>query len=357
MKTIKIGFAHFWPDFNPVDNLLLTLLRKRYDVQIVDLKDADYIFCSVFGEPYAYCNYPQIRIMWSGENYIPDLNLVDYAICPYPVEFLDRVVYFPMFAHHLRFRSLNSKPRNYSLDILKDKPYFANFIASHESEYGLRGNFFKQLCEYKKVESPGTYLNNRPDIEHFYWFEDSKSNFQRKCKFTLCFESTKSEGFITEKICDAFFADTIPVYYGSDTVKDVFNEKAFINVADYPDFDAVIEKIKELDNDDEKYLEMLRQPIFAEKENPESYLKELESFLYNIFDQPHEKAYRRSKVLSPLQHERFLNEARQALHNQGKPLFIIKQFLVLIPRTMKYLFSFFKRTAKKIIRTLFRKKQ
>ncbi len=356
MKTIKISFANFWPDFEPADNIILTLLKKRYDVQVVDAKDADYVFFSIFGSPYQYCDYPQVRIMWSGENYVPDFNLIDYAISPYPVQFLDRAVYFPMFAHHARFRSLHSKPRDYSLDILNDKPYFANFIASHESEYGIRGNFFKKLCEYKRVESPGTYLNNCPDIEHFYWFEDSKANFQRKCKFTLCFESTKSEGFITEKICDAFFADTIPVYYGSDTVKDIFNEKAFINAADYPDFDAVIEKIKEIDQDDEKYLEMLRQPIFAEKENPESYLQNLEDFLYNIFDQPYEKAYRRSKVHSPLRHEQFLNEARKSLHNQRRPLFIIKEFLLIIPRAIKRLISFFLRAFKKILRKIFRKK-
>ncbi len=309
MKTIKIAYVGFWGVFNPTDNILYEILKKHYDVQITAPEDAEYIICSVFGNEYNYCKYPQVRIMWSVENYIPDFNLVDYAICSYPLQFLDRSVYYPMYAQRSRFRSFKEKSRDYSLDILQSKPYFANFIASHESEYGIRGDFFKELCKYKKVESPGSYLNNRPDVERFWWASDEKPNFQRKCKFSLCFESTKNEGFVTEKIVDAFFADTIPVYYGSDTVKSIFNEKAFINVSDYPNFDAVIEKIKELDQDDEKYMEMLRQPILCENIDTDEYLVNLENFLCNIFDQSYEKAYRRSRVHAPKRHENFLLEA------------------------------------------------
>ena len=160
--------------------------------------------------------------------------------------------------------------------------------------------FFKKLCEYKRVESAGTYLNNMPNGETVRWKNDSKRQLQTKCKFTLCFESTKHEGFVTEKIVDAFYADTIPVYYGSDNVKDIFNPDAFINCSDYESFDAVIEKIKELDNDDEKYLEMLRQPIFKEDNFPQKKLQEFETYIKHIFDQPIDKSYRRSKVYSAL---------------------------------------------------------
>ena len=65
-----------------------------YDVQISD--EPDYIICDVGGaERYGYCKYPQIRIMYSGENYIPDFNLIDYSICPYPIQFGDRNFQLP----------------------------------------------------------------------------------------------------------------------------------------------------------------------------------------------------------------------------------------------------------------------
>ncbi len=310
MKTIKIKFVGFWQGFDYTNQHIYKILTKRYDVQVVE-NDPEYIICSVFGKPYEYCKYPQVRIMYVGENYIPDFNLVDYAIFNYPMTFQDRAFYFPFcldeFGH---CASLQSKDRNYSNDILKKKVHFANFIAGHESEHSLRGNFFKKLDrEYKRVESVGSHLNNQPDGKRVQWDNDSKREFQSKCKFTLCFESTKHEGFVTEKITDAFYADTIPIYYGSNNVKDIFNEKAFINCADYPDFESVLAKIKELDENDEKYMEMLRQPIFVNPNFVDDTFAAFEKYLCDIFDQPLENAYRRSRVYSPANFNLYLSEA------------------------------------------------
>ncbi len=310
MKTIKIHFDGFWKEYIPESSLIVKILSDHYQVSIEENpEDADYIFCSIFGRLYQFCKCKGVRIFLSAENYTPDFNLVDYSICPYPIEFLDRCVYKPVcFDDEGHFLSLQDKDRNYPDSILKEKEYFGNFIASHESEHNIRGDFFKKLCEYKRVESPGTYLYNMPEPVSVSHWDDSKIRFQRKCKFTLCFESTKHEGFVTEKITDAFYADTIPVYYGSDTVKDIFNPKAFINCSDYPNFDAVIEHIKELDQDDEKYLEMLRQPIFNQPKTPEQFYRNLENYLLHIFEQPLEKAYRRSNVFWPKAHEDYLLE-------------------------------------------------
>ena len=201
------------------------------------------------------------------------------------------------------------KDRNYSSDILNQKPYFANFIVGHESEFNIRGDFFKKLCQYKRVESAGTYLNNMPGGQLVDWLDGSKTELQRKCKFTLCFESTCHYGFVTEKIMDAFYADTIPVYYGSPTVTDIFNRDAFINCGDYPSFDAAIERIRELDQDDEQYLQMLRQPILVNPAYPRQLEENLGKFICHIFDQPLEQAYRRSRVYKPKQCNDFLARA------------------------------------------------
>lgn len=305
MKTVKVKFIGTYPGFKPEQNRIYAILKKYYDVQITD--DADYVLCDIFGDPYEYCKYDQIRIMYVGENYTPDFNLVDYAISRYPISFQDRHFYLPGCTSPIRhWMALAEKNRDYSGEILKEKPFFANFIASHESEYGIRGDFFKKLCEYKRVESPGTYLNNMPDGKTVQWYNDSKSDFQRKCKFTLCFESTKHEGFFTEKITDAFYADTIPVYYGSDSITEVFNPNAFINCSDYDSFDAVIERIIELDRNDDKYLEMLRQPILKDSNYPQKLYEDFEKWVLHIFEQPTEKAYRRSRVYFPKTYNDYL---------------------------------------------------
>lgn len=139
--------------------------------------------------------------------------------------------------------------------------------------------------------------------------DESKVNFQRKCKFTLCFESTRHYGFVTEKITDAFYADTIPVYYGSPTVTEIFNRNAFINVADFASFDEAMERIIQLDQDDEAYIEMMSQPILVDPELPDRLEEELGAFIHNIFAQPVEEAYRRSRVFHPKKIDDYLSRA------------------------------------------------
>lgn len=330
-KTIRIKFVGVCPGFEPDWSVLYIILTKYYDVQIVD-KDPDYILCDAFEPFYDYCGYPQVRIMVNGENYVPDFNLVDYAISRYPIEFQDRNFYMPGCIYPIKhWLALPQKDRNYDNSIFEGKPYFANFISSHDSEGNIRGDFFKKLCEYKRVESPGTYLNNCPNGTAVRWSNESKTDFQKKCKFTLCFESTAHNGFITEKITDAFYSDTIPVYYGSPNVTDIFNKDAFINCSDYASFDAVIEKIKELDQDDEKYLQMLRQPILVDPQYPQRVLDDMDRFICAIFDQPLEKAYRRSRVYMPKEHDEILAEVMHrynySLDKRAKKL--VKQLLKL----------------------------
>ena len=265
-----------------------------------------------------------MRILDCGENYTPDFNLVDYAISRYPIEFQDRHFYLPgcISAETVlssRFAELSKKDRNYTQDAVKEKEFFASFIAGHESEGGIRGNFFKELCKYKRVESVGSYLNNMPDGKTVKWADDSKTTFQRKCKFSLCFESTKHEGFVTEKISDAFYADTIPIYYGSANVTEIFNPKAFINCSDYDSFEAVLEKIRELDEDDEKYLEMLRQPILNDPEIYDKTMAAHEKFICSIFDQEPEKAYRRSRVYWPMEYESWNERQKGCAYANAMP--------------------------------------
>lgn len=325
-KTIKVNFTglSIRNEFNPNDNSILDILKKHYDVQVCD--DPDYVFCGVLYTGYfnqgAYdqyiLKYPKIRIMLDGENLVPDYNLVDYAICQYPIEYYDRNCYFPCgieaFTNRRTFfRELQDKDRNYPDEILKSKEYFASFIASHDSEHNIRGDFFKALNARKRVESVGSYLNNMPNGEMVDWLDGSKEEFLKKCKFSLCLESTDQEGVMADKIVEAFYADTVPIYYGSSNVKDIFNPKAFIDISDYPDFDTAIDRILEIESNDELYLEMIRQPIFSNQKYPEEKYDELERFLCNIFDQPLENAYRRSRCVAGENHEMFM---KRALENE-----------------------------------------
>ena len=339
MKTIKIKLIGFWDDY--ISELekspLFWAIKEHYHIEYSERPD--YIICSCFEPFYEYLEYPQIRIMYSGENYIPDFNFIDYAISSYPIHFFDRHFSFPQ-AFFLRDRceGFTAEPRNFSLDDIRAKDYFANFISGHESEYGIRGNFFKELCKYKKVESPGTYLNNRDSKEKFSYKSDNKIMFQHRCKFTLCFESTNHPGFFTEKITDAFFADTIPVYYGATDVKRFFNERAFINVGEYSNFEEAIQRIIELDNNEEEYLKMLNEPILKNNDIIRNLYNDLETFVCNIFDQPIESAYRRSRYFYPKRYEDFMIQRlnlHQYLYESAQTTLSGKEMISILNKKLK----------------------
>ena len=77
-KSISIKFIRFWPGFNETDNFIVDILNKYFDVNFSN--NPDYVFCSVFGQPYEEVKYDCIRIHLNGENFTPDFNLHDYAI-------------------------------------------------------------------------------------------------------------------------------------------------------------------------------------------------------------------------------------------------------------------------------------
>ena len=162
-KTIRINFTglSIREEFNPYDNPITKILKKYYDVEICE--DPDYVFCGVLypgasfmhGVYHEYLlEYPCVRIMIEGENFIPDYNLVDYSICQYPVQYFDRNCYYPggieaLTSGRCFLSELQHKKRDYPGTIADQKEYFASFIVGHDSRGNIRGDFFKALNERK----------------------------------------------------------------------------------------------------------------------------------------------------------------------------------------------------------------
>ena len=71
----------------------------------------------------------------------------------------------------------------------------------------------------------------------------------------------------------AFLAGTVPVYYGTEEVFDIFNHKAFI----YYDVDnpsEAIAKIKHLEENPDEYDKMLNEPILKDGSYEKYFSKE-----------------------------------------------------------------------------------
>jgi len=259
-SVIRINFCDFWGHFVKEDNYFFHLLSKRYQVEITD--NPDFVIYSGYGDE--HLKYNCFRIFYNGENERINWNACDYALS---FEFLtDRRHYrLPNWVLYDDPQKLvSSKPDPEA--ILRQKKSFCNMVVSNPRA-PQRINFFHKLSKYKKVDSGGRYLNNigGPLTD--------KRSFIRDYKFTIAFENSSYPGYTTEKIFEPMLENSIPLYWGSTLVGSDFNTRSFLNFNDYVNEDAFIEKIIEVDKNDDLYLKMLSEPWYNDNVMPEN-LKE-----------------------------------------------------------------------------------
>ena len=294
MRTIKVKFIGFWGDFRNDDNFIINALRKKYQVELSD--EPDYLFYAGYNAD--IYKYDCIRIAYTFENFIPDFNLCDYAIGFAYIDFEDRYFRYPLYLNDgftyyenddygLDMKRMLEKHR-FSEQDMKTKEGFCSFMVSSAVDK-VRNDFFERLSQYKTVASGGRYKNNvgGPVKDKF--------EFQKKYKFAICFENSSSPGYTTEKLMQAFAAKTVPIYYGSPRIGEEFNTRAFVNLHDFDSFDEAIEKIKEIDNNDELYMDMLKEPALNPSNIPQKRKEDFEVFLYSIVDREYKKAFRRNR--------------------------------------------------------------
>lgn len=278
MKTIKINFCDFFGKFNKEENTITNILKERYKVVITD--KPDYIFYSTFGRE--YIKHDCVKIFFTGECIVPDFNLCDYAIGFDYLEFGDRYIRVPLyklFHYGPKYQNLLKGKIEKS-----EKIDFCSFVVSNDQGSKNRFQMFELLSQYKKVNSGGRYMNNVGGPVK------DKLEFDRKHKFSICFENCSHPGYTTEKIMEAFVADTIPIYWGNPQIGLEFNTKAFVNVNDYASLEEAVSRIIEIDKNEELYNKIKSEPQLV---NPSSDLEELRLFLFNIFDQDPTLARRR----------------------------------------------------------------
>lgn len=284
--ALKVKFVDFPSDY--MKNMTIPILEKHFGA-VEECDQPDFLFYSVFG--HKHLDYDCVRIFWTGENIQPDFNVCDYAIGFGHIQFEDRYQRIPLYYFYdLDYQRAIHKHLVSPKEIYtRDK--FCNFLYSNASASIERENFFNLLSKYKKIDSGGKFLNNMDGK-----LIEDKYEFQRHYKFSIAFENSSTSGYTTEKILQAFAAGTIPIYWGNPRIADDFCSDSFINCHEYGDFEEVIEKIKEIDNDDELFAHYIQTPIGTKDKFPEDPLRQYENYLTHICSQPKENAYRRNNV-------------------------------------------------------------
>ena len=248
MKSLKIKFVDFWPGFNPNDNFITNAL-KGYEIVITDTPD--YLFFSIFG--YSHLKYNCVKIMFVGENIVPDFNLCDYAMGFDFLNFGDRYMRLPLFLICDNFKEL-SVTKDFSPKRMLNRKFCSIVVSNAQVSNPIRERFFRLLSEYKQVDSGGRLWNNvgGPVAD--------KQKFISGYKFNIAFENSAVLGYTTEKIMDAMTANTLPIYWGNPWVGRDFNKRSFVNVNSFVSLEKAVEYIVDLDTNDERYLEMMQEP-------------------------------------------------------------------------------------------------
>jgi hypothetical protein len=93
----------------------------------------------------------------------------------------------------------------------------------------------------------------------------SKFKILPEYKFCLCPENSIYDGYITEKLIDAYSGGTLPIYSGDISVAEDFNYKAFLNYQETKNMGNFVEYVRGWDNNQEMYKHTYEQPLL-EKE-------------------------------------------------------------------------------------------
>ena len=264
---------------------LKDILEERYRVVVSD-EDYEIIIDDVFGDEdiNEFKNENIIKIFHTAEAYSPDIENYDLAL---GFDHINHPKYIRYPNYYIDWKNkikASKKVREGQGECNPHKEKFACFLVSNGSkEMGFRGrsrpikgtiardSMFHKLSEYKKVESGGTHLNNiggpipRKRSKTKEWLS--------QCKFMISYENQYHNGYITEKVFQAYFAGAIPIYWGDKTAITDINKNAVIYADDFDSENELIEYIKKVDNDDELYCKIWNQNIVIDTEKDYELLK------------------------------------------------------------------------------------
>ena len=277
-KIISIDCIDFLNNSKDCLNEIKEKFKEKNIILKLNTNNPDYIIYDVFGCEHTHIKYKNsVKIAYYSENIIPDFNVADYALSQTHFNYFDRHFKYPSFIWNLY--KLNKydiiKIRNDLLNNPNRTKFCAAVISNQFSDFRL--NFIDQLNKYKTVDMGGKSFNNIGGNVV------NKINFLSSYKFSIAMENSEGDGYISEKIIDAFIAGTIPIYYGSYMLDEYINPKAYILIKDNNNIKKKIEYIKKIDSDNELYKSILKENIFLYDDIEQMTRKEFDSFFYNIF--------------------------------------------------------------------------
>lgn len=251
--------------------MLNDILHELYDVEFSDDNYNVIIDGGYPGNPLP--DKDVVKIYYTWEPLTPDVSKYDFAM---GFDYIDHPNYIRLPLYYVFYRDMISN----SFDRGKCEPLkkvnFASFLITnygyHEKLDGCdaRNRMFHKLSLYKKVASGGKAMNNLGNIVPY----SDTFSWVAKSKFMISFENKKHNGYMTEKVAQAYIGGAIPIWYGDRAALKDVNPKAIIYYDDFESEDALIDYVKKVDNDDELYCKIWNEPLINDESKNYSVVKE-----------------------------------------------------------------------------------
>ena len=227
-------------------------------------------------------NPDAFNIWCSFENRRPPINDFNLTFSYDLDDFENTNFYLPLFFLYMSIGDANKRPwkhsvkpsdclkaRSLSEEFFKKKNGFVSSFINNPHPTRLRAIF--ELSKIGKVgvygRSVGNYVENKIGTAGKYWFN-------------LCFENDLYPGWVTEKVLEAWLAGTVPLYWGLDSAG-ILNPKAIVNLNDFKSLKEFMEHVKFLEENPEKMIEIINQPLILEDFDYEAPLQFLVNGLKN----------------------------------------------------------------------------
>jgi hypothetical protein len=284
----------------PVINQLICKLYPDAKIEYSNNDNCNFIIKSVFGMEHSWNKNMKKYIYWSGENYNPSESGYQteklYMITTLNNNIDNLYIPFFLYANNLyKERIILNNDRKYLLaycnsNPIKEREEIFNLFVEKTSDKLCHsyGNCFGNYSSTRKQKAPGNAWNNE------------LINIYKDYKFVIAMENSCVDGYVTEKIINAYYSGAIPIYWGSSNINDFFNKDAFINVNNFKSFEECVNYV--INMSETKRKEMLNQSFYnntdlvnllndsynSKKKNKvlNEYLKKIKIFLEEPIKKP-----------------------------------------------------------------------
>ena len=276
---VRVNFAYFWPGFSPENfRAFFPYVYEKYD--LVLSPDPEVVFYSVFSpqfRPYADAReiHPvaripagkYMRVFITGENFEPDMANCEFAITFSSLADHPNHLRLPLWVYEGRGWGYRPdglvKRADTDWEKISDgKTGFCNFVYLHDVPY--RDAIFRLFNHYKRVDAAGRCQNNMNAWTVPYAPDrvTGKVEFFRRYKFTLAIENTIWPGYMTEKLVDPMFANSVPIYVGDPQASRSFDPSSYVDFTRFASMREMLEFVREADNDRDLYMKLLSVPWY-----------------------------------------------------------------------------------------------